>query len=97
MAKWIQRAIKRPGALRRQLGIKKGQKIPAKTLRAAAKKKGKLGARARLAITLRKLSRRRKKRRKSGSSPIMTRGHEGTAGAPGNSLMAQKGQFTGGL
>jgi len=91
MANWIKGAIKRPGALRRQLGIKKGQKIPAKTLRAAAKKKGKLGRRARLAITLRKLHKRR------GKSPIMTRGHEGALGTPGNSLMAQKGRFTGSL
>ena len=60
MAKnWIQGAIKKPGALRKSLGIKKGQKIPLKKLKAAAKKSGKLGQRARLAITLRKLSRNR--------------------------------------
>jgi len=59
---WIQRAIRKPGALRRQLGIKKGQKIPLSRLRAAAKKPGKLGRRARLALTLRKLARRRKGR-----------------------------------
>jgi len=56
---WIQGAIKKPGALRKSLGIKKGQKIPLKKLKAAAKKSGKLGQRARLAITLRKLSRNR--------------------------------------
>jgi hypothetical protein len=53
--KWIQKAIKRPGALHKQLGVAKGKKIPAKKLAAAAKKGGKLGKRARLAQTLRKL------------------------------------------
>ena len=52
---FIQKAIKKPGALRKSLGIKKGEKIPASKLKAAAKKKGKLGQRARLAITLKKL------------------------------------------
>lgn len=51
---WIQDAIKKPGALRKQLKTKKGKKIPAKTLAKAAKKKGKLGKRARLAQTLKK-------------------------------------------
>lgn len=51
--KWIQKAIKKPGALREALGVKEGQKIPAKKLAAAAKKPGKLGQRARLAKTLR--------------------------------------------
>ena len=50
--KWIQKAIKKPGALRAQLGAKAGQPIPAKKLAAAAKKPGKLGQRARLAETL---------------------------------------------
>ena len=53
--KWIQKAIKKPGALRKSLGIKKGKKIPAKKLAAAAKKGGKLGQRARLAQTLKKM------------------------------------------
>jgi|TARA_R100001163_G_C5030312_1_gene170707 hypothetical protein len=53
--KWIQKAIKKPGSLRKSLGIKKGKKIPAKKLAAAAKKKGKLGQRARLAQTLKKM------------------------------------------
>jgi len=52
-SKWIQKAIKKPGALRSSLGVKKGQKIPAKKLAAAAKKPGKMGLRARLAQTLR--------------------------------------------
>ena len=59
--KWIQSAIKKPGALRRQMGVKKGQKIPASKLKKAAKAKGKLGRRARLAITLRKLRKKKKK------------------------------------
>ena len=53
--KWIQKAIKKPGALRSSLGVKAGQKIPAKKLAAAASKPGKMGQRARLAQTLRKL------------------------------------------
>ena len=52
---WIKGAIKKPGSLRRSLGIKKGQKIPARKRAAAAKKPGKLGKRARLAQTLRKM------------------------------------------
>lgn len=50
--KWIQEAIKKPGALRSELGVKAGKTIPAKKLAAAAKKPGKLGQRARLAETL---------------------------------------------
>jgi hypothetical protein len=50
--KWIQEAIKKPGALRSSLGVKKGEKIPAGKLAAAAKKPGKMGQRARLAQTL---------------------------------------------
>lgn len=52
---WIKDAIKKPGALREELGVKKGENIPAKKLAAAAKKPGKLGKRARLAETLKKL------------------------------------------
>ena len=53
--KWIQKAIKKPGALRKSLGVKEGKTIPAKKLAAAAKKPGTLGKRARLAQTLKKL------------------------------------------
>ena len=49
---WIQKAIKKPGALHKQLGVPQGKKIPASKLAAAAKKPGKLGQRARLAQTL---------------------------------------------
>jgi hypothetical protein len=52
---WISGAIKKPGALHKQLGVPQGQKIPAKKLAAAASKGGKLGKRARLAQTLKKL------------------------------------------
>lgn len=53
--KWIQKAIKKPGALKESLGVKQGEKIPAKKLAAAAKKPGKMGQRARLAQTLSKM------------------------------------------
>lgn len=56
--KWIQKAIKKPGALRAQLGAKKGEPIPASKLAAAAKKGGKLGQRARLAQTLKKMKKK---------------------------------------
>lgn len=53
MAKnWIAGAIKKPGALRSELGVKPGKTIPAKTLNKAAKAPGKLGQRARFAKTL---------------------------------------------
>lgn len=52
--KWIQKAIKKPGALKAQLDVPEGEKIPAKKLAAAAKKGGKLGQRARLAQTLKR-------------------------------------------
>ena len=53
--KWIQSAIKKPGALRKSLGVKSGEKIPAGKLSKAAKAPGKLGQRARLAQTLKGL------------------------------------------
>ncbi len=56
--KFIQKAIKKPGSLRKSLGIKKGKTIPAAKLKAAAKKPGKLGQRARFAVTLRKLKKK---------------------------------------
>lgn len=39
MAKWIQKAIKHPGALHKKLGVPEGEKIPAKKLAKAAKSK----------------------------------------------------------
>lgn len=50
--KWIQGAIKHPGALHRDLGVPMGKKIPEKKLKAAEKKGGKVGERAHLAETL---------------------------------------------
>lgn len=50
--KFIAAAIKHKGALRAELGAKKGKPIPEKKLEAAAKKPGKLGQRARFAETL---------------------------------------------
>jgi len=49
---WIADAIKKPGALKKSMGVKKGEKIPAGKLAVAAKKPGKMGQRARLAQTL---------------------------------------------
>jgi hypothetical protein len=53
--KWIQEAIKKPGALKKSLGVKEGEKIPAGKLAKAAKAPGKIGQRARLAQTLKKM------------------------------------------
>jgi len=56
MAKnWIQNAIKKPGALHKELHVPAGKNIPAKKLAKAADKGGKLGQRARLAETLKKM------------------------------------------
>lgn len=52
---FIAGAIKKPGALRAQLKAKPGEPIPEKKLAKAAKAPGKLGQRARLAETLRKM------------------------------------------
>lgn len=49
---FIQKAIKHPGALHRELGVPQGKKIPRSKLVAAAKKGGKVGRRARFAETL---------------------------------------------
>lgn len=54
---WIKDAIKKPGALHKELGVPEGKKIPAKKLNAAAKAPGKEGKRARLAKTLEKFPR----------------------------------------
>ena len=53
--KWIQKMHMKKGALHEEMGVAKGKKIPAKKLAAAAKKGGKLGKRARLAETLKKM------------------------------------------
>jgi hypothetical protein len=51
-ANFIQKAIKKPGALHEQMGVPQGEKIPAKKLAKAAKAPGKLGQRARFAEVL---------------------------------------------
>lgn len=56
--KWIQKAIEKPGALRKSLKVKEGKDIPVSKLEKAAKKGGKMGKRARLALTLRKLKKK---------------------------------------
>jgi hypothetical protein len=54
--KWIQGAIKHPGALHKQLHVPEGNKIPANKLeRAAHSKNPTLAKRARLAQTLKKM------------------------------------------
>lgn len=50
--KWIAGAIKKPGALRAELHVGPGKKIPEKKLEKAAQATGKEGKRARLAETL---------------------------------------------
>lgn len=53
---FIAKAIKKPGALRKTLGVKKGEKIPIKALKKAEKSKNPTTRkRAVLAETLRKL------------------------------------------
>lgn len=53
---WIQGAIKHPGALHKELGVAKGEKIPAKKLaKAAHSDNPKLAKRARLAETLKRM------------------------------------------
>jgi hypothetical protein len=54
--KWIQSAIKKPGALRKTLGVKKGEKIPESKLKKAEHSKNpKTRKRANLAETLKKM------------------------------------------
>ena len=57
--KWIQSAIKNPGALHKELGVPEGKKIPESKLKAAAKKGGVEAKRANLAMTLKKMGRGR--------------------------------------
>ncbi len=59
---WIAGAIKKPGALHKELGVAQGKKIPASKLAKATKKGGKEGKRARLAETLKSFSKKKKLR-----------------------------------
>lgn len=52
---WIKKAIKHPGALRKTMGVKAGEKIPISKLKAAAKGNSTTAKRARLALALRKM------------------------------------------
>lgn len=56
---WIKGAIKHPGSLRKELHVKKGHDIPEAKLEKAAHAKGKLGRKARLAETLKRLGHRK--------------------------------------
>lgn len=59
--KWISKAIKRPGALSKKLGVPEEKNIPMAKLKKAAKSTNKTTARqANLAITLKKISAKRK-------------------------------------
>lgn len=61
MAKnWIAGAIKKPNALHEELHVPKGKNIPKAKLKKAAKSKGKLGKRARLAETLKGFNKKKK-------------------------------------
>lgn len=57
--KWIQAMNMKKGALHKELGVPMGRKIPSKKLETAAKSGGKLGKRARLAETLKRMHRSR--------------------------------------
>lgn len=53
---FIKSAIKKPGALHKELGVPQGKKIPLKKVEKAAHVPGKEGQRARFALTLRKIN-----------------------------------------
>ena len=65
--RWIQKAIKKPGALRAYVrrvygdrGFTRDGKIRMDILRALAKRRDRIGRRARLALTLRKLGKKKR-------------------------------------
>ena len=62
-SKWIQKAVKAPGSLSKTLGVPEEKNIPMDTLHKATKSKNKKTAkRANLAITLKGLSKKKKKK-----------------------------------
>ena len=71
--KWIKDAIKKPGALRKALGVKKGKDIPKGKLEKAAKKPGKMGRRARLAETLESFPKKARGGKVHNSEPMVKR------------------------
>lgn len=85
--KWIQKAIKHPGALHKQLGVPAGKKIPASKLSAAAKKGGTLGRRARLAQTLKGLH--------GGNTPISSSSMKGQSFGNRSALLKEKAAWSG--
>lgn len=61
--KWIQKAIKRPGALSKKLGVPMDKNIPMAKLEKATKSKNPTTRKqANLAITLKKMAKKRKKK-----------------------------------
>lgn len=77
MSKFIQGAIKRPGQLHRDLGVAQGQTIPRGAIEAAAKQGGKIGERARFALTLEGM---RKKKRQGPDSTAIAKAAAGKSG-----------------
>lgn len=57
---FIKNATKNRGGLHKSLGVPEGQTIPDEKIEAAAKQKGKVGAQARLAETLKGLKKKKK-------------------------------------
>ena len=62
--KWIQKAVKHPGALHEALGIPKDQKIPAEKLKAKPSDSPQMKRRKALARTLRSMPKKRAPARK---------------------------------
>ena len=60
--KWIAKATRNKGGLHRSLHVPAGQRIPKSRIAAAAKRSGRVGRQARLALTLGKLPRAKRKR-----------------------------------
>lgn len=56
--KWIQEAIKKPGALRKSLGVKDGEKIPEEKLKVKKGDSALLKRRKILAKTLKKMKKK---------------------------------------
>lgn len=75
--KWIQKAIKKEGSLRKTMKAKKGKNIPEKKLEAASHKGGKTGKRARLALTLKKLREKKKEKQELKEAVDMVGYHNG--------------------
>ncbi len=59
--KWIQKMGMKEGALSRMMGIPENKNIPVAKLQKAAQASGVKGKRARLAITLKKIGKKKKK------------------------------------